>query len=88
MYSTLFLKEWGAHSFSPSVRWGKRVWGTFSNLHRTEGEKECSTLSLPICIVGKKSVGYTLSSARWGEEWGAHFFSLEGIAVESQKLNT
>jgi len=65
------------------------VWGTFSNLHRIEGEKECSTHFLPICTVGKKSVGYTPSTHLHhggAKEWGAHFFSLEGISVETQKV--
>ena len=39
-------KEWGVHCFPPSVRWGKTVGGT---------------LFSPICKVGKKSGGYTVS---------------------------
>jgi len=46
-------------------------------------------------MVGKKSVGYTLSPHLYGgvKEWGAHFFSLDGIALKmvgtkKVKLNT
>ena len=46
--------------FSILLQWEKRVGGTLSDFHRTEGEKECSPLFLPICKVGKKSGGYTV----------------------------
>ena len=41
--------------------------GTLSDFHRTEGEKECSPLFLPICKVGKKSGGYTVSFVCWDQ---------------------
>ena len=54
-------KSVGGTLFFPILlQWEKRVWGTFSNFHRTEGEKECGSLFLSICKVGKKSEGYTV----------------------------
>jgi len=63
--------------------WKKRVWGTLSNFHRTEGEKECNTLFLPIYTVGWNSGGYTLSPHLYGgvKQWGVHSFSLDNIAL-------
>ena len=50
----------GTLFFSILLQWEKRVGGTLSDFHRTEGEKECSPLFLPIRKVGKKSGGYTV----------------------------
>ena len=50
----------GTLFFSILLQWEKRVGGTLSDFHRTEGEKECSSLFLPICKVGKKGLARTL----------------------------
>jgi len=65
----------GTLFFPILLRWKKRVWGTLSKFHRTEGEKECSTLFLPICTVGGNSGGYTLSPHLYGgeKECGVHY---------------
>jgi len=68
-----FPPYWGEKEcsipFLPICMVGKRV--------------EC-TLFFPNCTVGKKSGGYTLSPHLYGrvKVWGAHFFSLDGIALE------
>ena len=50
--------------------------GTLSDFHRTEEEKECSPLFLPICKVGKKSGGVHCfsPSIRWGKRVGGTVF--------------
>ena len=66
----------GTLLFSISLQWEKRVGGTLSDFHRTEGEKKSvvhsfspsvrwgkrvgGTLFSPICKVGGKRVGGTL----------------------------
>ena len=50
----------GRDKLSLSDEKKKRVWGTFSNFHHTEGKRECSSVFLPICKEGRMS-GYTHS---------------------------
>ena len=67
----------GTLFFSILLQWEKRVGGTLSDFHRTEGEKEFSPLFLPIRKVGKKSGVHCFSpSIRWGKRMGVHCFSL------------
>ena len=69
--------------------------GTLSDFHRTEGEKECSPLFLPICKVGKKSGGYTfeetIDCGRFGIAWAVHLAygdKPETIILDQTKLRS
>ena len=54
-------KSVGGTLFFPHlITMGKKSVGYIFNFHRTEGEKECSSLFLSICKVGEKSGGGTL----------------------------
>ena len=83
-------KSVGGTLFFPILlQWEKRVWGTFANFHRTEGEKEWGgTLFFPICKVGKKSVGVHCfsPSVRWGERVGGYTVSKENESIDLFEL--